>query len=157
MGRELKMNGYPPPHPKWPNGDTPRAPFTFIGVAERPPQAGLELPHRLEQLLGLGLEIRDERLQGLQEAPAVAAVRRPALGGRLDDVRAAVLRMPDPPHLPLPYEALDHRRQRRRCDPELTGDLAGCRGAGCVQPARHGVLRRRHVAALDDLLDQPSR
>src|SRR4051812_49818074 len=62
------MNGYPPPHPKWTNGAPPRAPFPFLGVAERPPQAGLELPHRLEQLLGLGLEIRDERLQGLQEA-----------------------------------------------------------------------------------------
>src|SRR3954463_10007626 len=128
------------PTPKWTNGAPPRAPFPFLGVAERPPQAGFELPHRLEQLLGLGLEIRDEGLQGLQEAPAVAAVRRLALGGRLDDVRAAVLGVPAAPPLLLPCETLDHRRQRRRCDPELTGDLAGCRGAGCVQPARHGVF-----------------
>src|SRR3954447_7394715 len=151
------MNGYPPPHPKWTNGAPPRAPFPFLGLAERPPQARLELPHRLEQVLRLGLEIRNERLERLQEPPAVAAVRRLSLGGRLDDVRPAVSRMADAPHLLLSHQALDHRRQGRRRDPELTGDIAGRRGAGGVQPARHRELRCRHVASLDDLFYQPPR
>src|SRR3954447_7051165 len=113
------MNGYPPPHPKWTNGAPPRAPFPFLRVVERAAQAGLELAHRLQQVLGLGLEIRDERLQGLLKTAAVSRVRRLALRGGLQDVRAAVLRVPDPSDLLLLNEALDHRAQGRRRDPEL--------------------------------------
>src|SRR4051812_4287916 len=113
------MNGYPPPHPKWTNGAPPPAPFPFLGVIERSTKACLELAHRVQQGLGLGLEIRDERLQGLLKAAAVTRVRRLALRGRLQDVRAAVLRVLDPSHLLLLDEALDHRAQRRRRDPEL--------------------------------------
>src|SRR3954447_9967439 len=131
--------------------------FLFLGLLERPPQSGLEPAHRFEELLRLRLEVLDKRLQRLQEAAAVPRVCRLSLRGRLEDVRPPVLRIATATDLLLLDKPLDHRRERRRRDPELARNLAGGRGADDVEPARHGVLRRRHVASLDDPFYEPSR